>query len=204
MRGIIKKLGRGVRSVFRRRWVRRLSVSLVIIGVLVGIGAYALHYVDEPTQGTITAVVPTNTVKPVTQVSLHGTYADFVYPRDFQVSPVGAGQPPQIANYSFVSHAGQSVVLGVQILSIPSGILTEDNSYNYRKVTTAQFKQDIKVINGQNIYIMTDITTPIFNKTAFFSHAGKVASVNINGGGPEDLDKLDATLTAVVSSWQWH
>jgi hypothetical protein len=203
MLGITRKLGRGIKSVYKRRWFRRLTVTGAIVAVLVVLGSYVLRYVDGPTTGTITATVPTTAPKPTTKVSLQGTYADFIYPSDFIVSPDGDPHPPQLEIYSFVSHKSISVLLGVQVLSLPSGNLSDDGSYNYRRVNPTKYKLETKTINGQQVFVMTD-TTAGYNKTAFFVHAGKEGTVNINSADTTQAAALDQELTDIVASWQWH
>jgi hypothetical protein len=204
MLGLPKKLGRGVRSVLRRRWVRRLTGSLIVIGLLVATGIGVSHYINAPSTGTITSVIPTVAPKPAHTVSLQGTYANFSYPSDFNPVPDDKPVPPQLEVFSFVAHKAESLLLSIQVESLPTGNLRDNGSYNFRKTYPNRYTEVVKPINGQDIHIMSDTTSAMYIKTAFFTHSGKVATVTISGGVPNDSAKTDQTLADIVRSWEWH
>jgi hypothetical protein len=188
MLGIFKKLGPGVRSMYNRRWVRRLTGSMIAILVLILIAVSVSHYVNAPSSGTITSAIPTASPQPAHTISLQGKYANFSYPSDFNPLPNDKPVP----------------LLSIQVESLPTNNLRDNGSYNFRKTYPDHYTEVVKPINGQDIYILTDKTSSNYNKTAFFTHNGKVATVNINGGVPESSSDTDKMLTGIVSSWEWR
>jgi hypothetical protein len=204
MLGIFKKLGPGVRSMYNRRWVRRLTGSMIAILVLILIAVSVSHYVNAPSSGTITSAIPTASPQPAHTISLQGKYANFSYPSDFNPLPNDKPVPPQLEIFSFVAHRTESLLLSIQVESLPTNNLRDNGSYNFRKTYPDHYTEVVKPINGQDIYILTDKTSSNYNKTAFFTHNGKVATVNINGGVPESSSDTDKMLTGIVSSWEWR
>ena len=192
-------------SVSKRRKV--LGAGLAVVVLIVVIAGYLIAKLNGPSQGVINN--PTGTSKPQAAIDMTptpggGLYASFNYPAALtQVVSSHNTATPNTVTYSYTRQDVESWDLEIVIFVNPSGQLTNDSAYTYRKMHPQEFQDTQTVINGQNIDVMTDKAAPGFSKLAFLIHGKYQATVSLYGNDADGTAGLQATFNMVLQSWHW-
>lgn len=139
----------------------------------------------------------------MTPVPISNAYASFDYPAAFTQTPTGGLMAHEVAGYTMVHRDIATWSLAIEILSIPSGSLSDNNSYQYRKVNPQTYSENQFTVNGQTVTEMTDTSYGGFSKVAFLVHGSYQAVISLYGDDPNGLTDLRASLTMLENSWQW-
>jgi len=173
-----------------------------LITLLVGIGVVVVSNANRPSVGTIEPQsVPVKS--PATKLlSARGKTANFQYPDTLHQTKADSLSSGDIEKFSFVNPSIPPWNLAVQIRKLPSGLLTDDGSYNLRRVHPEQYHEQKQMVNNQSIIIMTDQSGG-YAKVAFLVHSGLVAEISLSCGSSADLASLDTALATVINTWHW-
>ncbi len=147
---------------------------------------------------------PTGSSINMTPVSITTTYASFEYPAAFTQTPTGGLMTHEVAGYTMVHHDVATWSLAIEILSIPTGNLSDNNSFQYRKVNPQTYAENQFAVNGQTVTEMTDTTYGGFSKVAFLVHGQYQAVISLYGDDPSGLNNLRLSLTMIEKTWHWN
>jgi hypothetical protein len=186
--------------------LRRVGIGTVIAIVVLLVVFEIISKLNQPAQGVISA--PSSAQ--LAEVSLNltptpggGRYASFNYPAALNQTASGKLVTPVVAAYEYSYRDVESWNLAIDILLIPSGQLTDNNSYQVRKINPQQYQESHVTVNNQSIDVMTDKTVSGFSKVAFLIHGQYQATVSLYGDDPSGVGDLQSTFNMVLDTWHW-
>lgn len=131
-------------------------------------------------------------------------YASFSYPKGLTTVAPSRFGPPVVAIYDLTYRDIQTWRLAVSIVRIPSGNLSDNNAYQFRRINPAKYAESHVHLNGQNVTIMTDTTAGGFSQVAFLVHGQYQAVVSLYGDDPRGTEGLQTTFSMILGSWRWQ
>ena len=174
---------------------------------LLGLAAAGLmiaHVANSPSEGVIKAAAvpqaPKRTAPTFTPV--RGKTAGFEVSNLLHQAKADALSAGDVEKFSFVNPAVPPWNLDIQVRKLPSGLLTDDASYNLRLHHPEQYIEQKLTINSAPASIMSDKTAG-FGKVGFLTHGGLVAEIALTSTSTSDNNQLQATLMKVLQTWQW-
>jgi len=196
--------------VSSRQFTKRQSALGLMLAVLLLFVIWAviltLHALAAPAQGNISQPSSASTPKQslvATTITTRGKTVAFTYPSFFGATTSQPFSAPVLERYSFLRHQAGSWQLQVEVDTLLSSDVRTDSGYALRAKNPASYTQEILTLQGQRVYIMTDTTAATFNKVAFMVHQGKLATIALSGGLPDDLRNMQAVFMAILQHWQW-
>lgn len=169
-----------------------IVVSLGTVGALIAVWAGSSH------KGSITTHVQKSTDTTVLGKKLDGSYFSLMYRNGYakRVLPVTDNN---IELYELTADTVYDKRLSVEITHLRSGVLSDDGSYNLRRVHPEDYQERLLKTNNAEAHIMVKANGK--EQTAFFAHNGMLATLAFVTDGASD--KLPAEVDGVVSSFQW-
>ena len=154
-----------------KKRVTAIAIVGAIVILLVGLKIVSSAF-NAPVHGTISTTATKST--PTVQATINlrpktatGTYAHFNYPSGLTKDKSNAITPPVVAIYDFSYRDIESWDLAISIAIIPSGQLSDNNAYQFRKINPSTYQASQLVLNHTAIPVMTDKTVSGFSKVAF-------------------------------------
>lgn len=191
----------------------KLKKRLIIFGTSGLVIAIATTVVilrlSAPVEGTLlnAAVVQDTKSKQLifdfTPKTIIGSYVSFTVPVSLKVAPNSKLVGPVIEMHNLTYRDVETWNLAIQILSVPSGRITDNSSYTFAKAHPDLYQESHMTIGDQSILTMTDKTVGGFKKIAFLMHGTHQAVISLYGDDASGNDKLQSTLNMIISSWQW-
>ena len=183
-----------------------LVMELTLFTVICG-RYFFLKYVDHTSNGTISISPPISQGVP-TEVSLASTSfispcASFNYPKVLKQVASSPSSGQVIANYVFSYPAIYSWRLVVTIYNIPSGSITQNSDYSFRKLNPSNYQETDELINGNNFYVMNELNTEGFNKVAFVTEGKYQAGIALTSDNPDE-NTLSKAMNVILDSWKWR
>ena len=89
--------------------------------------------------------------------------------------------------------------LSVELTRLPSANLSDDGSYNLRRVHPQQYQERLVTTQYGQAHIM--VKTDGTEQTVFLPHSGMLLTLAFVSAG--ELDKLPAEVNAVLASFRW-
>jgi hypothetical protein len=181
------------------------SIGLVVFIV---IGTVINHFINGPSDGTISVSTVQPTSKPVvTMEPVTTAYANFSYPSSFtQQTSSEPIQSPVLANLIYTKSDVTHWQLIVSIISVNQAALTADSGYLLRvsQPTNYQASTSKVAATGQKFTVLRDVPTGDYNAVAYSLHGSTVAEVAIDGSDNSGNSTVEATLQSVLATWRWR
>ena len=183
-----------------------VGVSIVVVIIAAVVIFEIVSKLNKPAQGLVSN--PTSAQSAQAVIDLiptpgGGRYASFSYPSIMQQVANSKLITPVIAIYNYSYRDVESWKLAIEVLQIPSGQLTDNNSYQTRKLNPQQYQESHETINSQMIDVMTDKTVGGFSKVAFLVHGQYQATISLYGDDPSGVDILQKTFDMALGNWHW-
>ncbi|MGC1176675.1 MAG: hypothetical protein WA843_01275 [Candidatus Saccharimonadales bacterium] len=192
-----------MRHVFRRPKTIRVLLTLAVLSCLIVGVAIVLRGLATPSRGVIQAAAPAPASTATTSLqTLRGKTASFQYPSVLEQRKADALSGRDVEKFALVRPQLPAWDLAIQIRQLPSGVLADDGSYNFRKHYPDKYHETKMVINGQAVPIMADQSGG-FAEVAYLTRQGLVAEISLSSDGTSDTTQLDQTLTTVLQTWHW-
>lgn len=184
----------------------------IIIGICFGLIPIALiatfsSVANAPhsTSSIVTLTTPVDkTSFNMSPKSITNPYVSFSYPAALTQTANGGLTSRQVAAYTFMYRDIQTWNMAIEVVMIPSGNLSDNNGYQFRKVNPQIYQESQINVNNQPVTIMTDSTYGGFSKVAFLVHGQYQAAVSLYGDDPNGLSNLNRTFSMILKSWQWY
>lgn len=188
----------------------KLSIILTICLVLLLIIYFGMSFLNKPSVGAIVnapsvnnSVTGTNSID-LSPKAVNGQYVSFSYPTGMTVEANSKIVAPVMAMYNYSYRDIESWNLAIAILYIPSGNLSDNNAYQYRKINPDTYQETQTTINGKTIPVMSDSSAVGFSKVAFLVNGHYQATVSLIGNDSDGLNSLQSTFDQVLNTWTWH
>ena len=88
--------------------------------------------------------------------------------------------------------------LAIASLFVPSGNLSDNNAYQFRKANPNTYQESNVTTNGKTVTVMSDTTVAGFSKVAFLTNGRYQATVSLIGNDSDGLDSLQAAFNQVL------
>lgn len=131
-------------------------------------------------------------------------YASFQYPEAINQVANNKLVTPVVAMFNFSYHDTVTWNLAIDILNIPSGELTDNDSYKVRVLNPSIYSPSQLKIGNKTFPVMSDKTAGDYSKVAFLVDGQYQATVSLSGDDINGYAPLDSTLNLILSSWQWQ
>ncbi len=175
-----------------------LGIALVVvIGIIIFI-----RLINGSANGTISQT-KTPATTPISNLTADGKTFSFSYPNSFHQIPADSLSAQDIEKFSLLSPQTSPWHIDIQIRKLPSGNITDDSSYKLRKLNPQQYAEQVVTINGNDMYVLTDITGG-YNKIVFTVDTGRIASIAVTSNSATDSNQLDLALNQVIKTWKWR
>jgi hypothetical protein len=190
----------------KRRKLKLVAVGSIIIAIVLVIVIVA--ELNKPAQGTISgnrSGTLQQTAAPIdlTPTPGGGRYVSFNYPAALEQTVSSQLVTPDVASYDYTYHDIESWNLEIVVFTNPSGQLTNDSPYTYRKAHPDIYQESQASFNNQAVDIMTDKTAEGFSKVAFLIHGQYQATVSLYGDDAAGPGYLQTSYNMVLNSWHW-
>jgi|SRR5580704_1886343 hypothetical protein len=189
----------------RRRGHAGLWVTLVIVGVIFGLGVVGLEKIANgadqtgPVAGSgeeamKQSMAPTPTALP----SYHGQYISFSYPAVFDSVATLANWPTTVERFSIGSAADYRRSIQVDVEKNTSA-LTDDSGYQFRNEATSGYHAEATKVSGTPAVVMVkDDNT---EQTLYWEHGGMLVVVSITS--TNGSDNLSSFVSVIGGSLKW-
>ncbi len=183
----------------------QIITGSIILVVCIGIIGFSI-LANAPTKTSV--IVSRKDASPQYSLNLmpvvvENRYFNFDYPAIMTASPTSLVSG-EVAAYTFVHHDIATWNLAIEVAPDPSGLLSSNSGYEYRKMNPQIYQESVVTIHNQPIHIMTDTTYGGFSKIAFFVHDNYQAAVSLYGDDTNGLNALNDTFNMILNSWQWQ
>ena len=182
----------------------KIRLAVIVALLFLGLSWLVDHQLSKPSAGSIDTSVPAkSSVVTPSLKSFKGAYISFSYPGSF--TPAANSKPSGNIVETFVlSDRNHTPTwnLNVSVSKLPSGDLSEDGSYNFRKLNPDRFTALTWTINAQPVVVMQD-NSGGFNDVAFVVHDQLIASVSASSGNSADGPALSDILKSSLENLQW-
>jgi hypothetical protein len=191
----------------RKPWgkvkIKHFIAAFIII--LVGLAAFIFINMNQPAVGTVSPVI-VNSRAPATDslatTQVKGKYVSFYYPSYFEVVQAAKNSGNELETYNYVKRPTPFWFLNLQILTLPTGNVTDDGSYNSRHVNPSRYKLEYVIVNGQRVSVFSDQSGG-YAKAAFLPHGNKILTVSLGSADSSISVKLDSVMAQVLNSVSW-
>ena len=193
------------RPVAKRPARHRIGWWVGIGALLVALGAVDLlvHDLNSPAQGVVhQTVVADASAKVTPPLKVEGKAVIFEYPASLEKIKPDTLSPGDIEKFLFTMPTHHAWSLAIQVKSLAGGTLTGDSGYNLRKQNPQQYTEQVSVVNGMTISVMSDKSGP-YNQVAFIPHGNLVAEVALSGTDSSDTSS-QKIFDTVIDTWQWR
>jgi hypothetical protein len=185
---------------------KKIIIVVITLFVLSGLFIVINNYLKNPSVGTINQSKVTSTT--VLTINMQPTlfsssYVSFNYPAIFNKDLKNPPINPVVDDYLFSYNDIQPWDLSISIYLIPSGKLTDSNSYQVRAIKPSQYQQSSQIVKGQSVVIFSDKTITYYNKVAFLIHGSYQATISLSGDDQNGSGNLVKTLNMILNSWTW-
>ena len=198
------------RSLIRPSGQNRVLAALLLVAsiAVLGIGSRWLStYLASPVLGALTGthVLGWRSGFDMSAAAFTDGYASFTYPKSLSAAPSGRIAPPIVASYVLRYHSTpRTCNLAVTITRVPSGRLSDNNAYQFRRVHPEVYKESSETFNGVRAAVMTDTTATGFSKVGFLVDGEYQAAVALYGNDQSGPADLQATFAMIMGSWHWQ
>lgn len=183
---------------------RLIITALLLLLITSGIAVLYKKFAGNSV-GSVTVGVPAPEVAPVVnRLPIQSAYATFTRSSELKESRLEKPVDPVLVNHSFTKQQFSPWSLGIQIVRLPTGSLSDAGTYNYRNKFTAQFTKSQRMIGKQATTVFVDRTTPGFNQAVYFQNGSRAASVTLSGGTSVQAEAMQAEIDSIITSWQWY
>lgn len=164
---------------------------------------FLIKALNGPATGTITNT-PEAVVPSVSTLTATGKTFSFEYLSSFHQIKNDVLGPLDVEKLSLTNPQTNPWHLDITIRKLPSGNLSDDGSYNLRKLNSQTYSEQTVTYRDNTFYIMTDGTGG-YSKVAFLLNKAKGLDANISmtSASVSDTSKIDQAYTQVLSTWKW-
>ncbi len=182
---------------------RRLILPVIILALVLA-AIFLVKSLSKPAVGVISQpqLGQSDSAPKVQNTTATGKFISFAYPSDFTLHPQDRPSGQQLESFSLSKGPSPFTNLNIEVDSLPNGNLADDGSYNFRVANAGRFKLEHWSAGGINLAVFSDQTLP-YAKTAFLVHGGRVLSISLSGGNPENSAAMDKTIKDLTSSIRW-
>jgi hypothetical protein len=185
---------------------KAIIITLGILLIIVGAAMVVSRFLNTSSDGSLSSSYSTGQTQPtfdLTPKPYNGNYMSFNYPVSLKAAANNKLVTPVVAmaNFSYPDIASWN--LAIDIIQVPSGTLSGNNSYQVRQINPAVYQQSMITIHGKPITVMTDTQATTFSKVAFLIDGQYQATVSLYGND-FNPDYLTKTFMMILSSWVWH
>ncbi len=194
----------GLKSFAKKRSKRFWVITAIFIVVLVLVLLVAKNLTD-PSEGVVIESKK-STAKVINReisVRTDGKTVSFSRPAKFKEMPTPELSSQDVEKFNYLNPETISQNLTIQIRKLPSGVLSNDSSYNLRKINPAKYKIETKEINGNTFVIFTDVDGG-YNKVAFTTKNGLEANIAITTSNASAVEDINKTFDKVLGRWEWR
>lgn len=194
-------------AVKKRRFgklFRRLTILLIVFGVLGAIGFLGYRMMSGPAVGTIATVMPEMQTQDVQEVELEqfdGKYISFAHPTTYMQRVVKDPPPGSLENEQFVVSGMINKLLTIAVNNLPSGKLDDDASYHMRSIHPETYKITKLQVQGETVMLAVNATD--YQQAAFWAHGGKLLTFAISSVSMDTSD-TNNEYQQMLQSIKWH
>ncbi len=185
----------------RKVITKKRSILIIVIILLVGIVAWLVMWMLQPSKGTVTLHSTSNssqTSPTYTSKILDGTYLTFSYSSKYTVKNEGAkNNDLEVYRLSADTHYNKQILASVS--NLPDGKLTSDSAYIYRKLHTDLYTP--RVIQVANLSVDVWVKNDGTEQTVMIPHGDKVATFAFLTAS--SIDNLSQEVDALLSTFRW-
>ena len=190
-----------IKNRSKKTW---FTLGLVLL-LVISVGLIAKN-LSSPSQGTI-KVASKTTVQPKgpdEAVRIDGKTISFSHPSRFHQGNQLTLDAADIEKYALLNPQTIPQNITIQVRKLPSGNLSDDSSYNLRKLYPNKYIAETKTINGNSVVIMSEPGAG-FSKVAFLTHNGLEAVVASTSSSTSTVDAagMQSALDKILGGWQW-
>lgn len=186
---------------------RRLGLLYTLAVVLIAVWALS-GLSNQPAKGSLKL----GALQPATLASsfdlrptgFSGQRFSFNYPAGLKEVAAEAPSGPILEQYDFRGRDVATWTLAVSDATLPAGDINQNSSYSYRRANPSLYKASTQQINGQLVYLFSDLSDPDFSESAFMIHQNQIASVALSGADTIGDQTLMSALNTLLTSWRWH
>ncbi len=174
--------------------MKLISVAIVAVIIVGGL----VWWSRSSTSGTVTIRRPATLDAAALGKTLDGTNFSLKYPNSYAKRVLPA-KDNDIELYELRANTVYDKRLAVEITHLPTAVLTDDGSYNFRKVHPEDYQERLLNTQAGDAHIM--IKSDGKEQTAFMIHNGKLATLAFVTDGA--ADQLTSEVDQVVASVRW-
>ncbi len=187
------------------RWLKRLIVAIVVLGVLGGLGYAVLRISSGPSEGTITNDMTADsskpTMPPVQYEQFDGKYVSFTHTNVYQEQTAKGDDPNSLESHTFVASGLTHKILSIIVTPLPSGKLVDDPAYYMRSLHPDQYKITNMIVSGEKVALVESAVEE--QRAAFWVHGGKLLTFTLSSVSV-DAKATAAEYQAMLTSVTWR